>query len=165
MKSPEQAVTIEQLAAKDVEIAEWKERALTVKNSAEELIRKRDAHNNNLVGQRHALEHQLAALRVGQNRLLQSLCWALRQLQGDTGTGDSHWQQFPEYVAAVEVARSLGGDVAHSPPVSVCDHYRHKALQVVIDWDGQDTIELFNEIVKTTGESETLPQALRSAST
>lgn len=101
-----------------------------------------------------------AQLIAATPMLLSSLCWALRQLQGDTGTGDSHWSQFPEYVAAVEVARSLGGDVAHSQPVSVCDHYRHKELQVVIDWDGQNTIELVDEILQATGESESLPTSI-----
>ena len=42
--------------------------------------------------------------------LFAGLHWVLHQLQGDSGTGESYWEQFPQYRAAVAaIAKAEGG--------------------------------------------------------
>jgi hypothetical protein len=42
--------------------------------------------------------------------LLTACKWLVAQLQGDSGTGHSHWEQFPEYRAALAaISKSEGG--------------------------------------------------------
>ncbi len=46
--------------------------------------------------------------------LLKACEWFIRQCQGDCGTGEGHWQQFPEYRAARIAVAAAKGD---PPPV------------------------------------------------
>lgn len=42
--------------------------------------------------------------------LLTACKWLVSQLQGESGAGHSHWEQFPEYRAALEaIAKAEGG--------------------------------------------------------
>lgn len=41
------------------------------------------------------------------NRSKEALAWFIQQFQGDSGTGESHWQQFPEYRAAQATLATL----------------------------------------------------------
>jgi hypothetical protein len=41
--------------------------------------------------------------------LLTACKWLVGQLQGDSGTGHSHWEQFPEYRAALAAIAKLEG--------------------------------------------------------
>lgn len=44
-------------------------------------------------------------------RLAELLAWCVAQFQGESGAGESYWEQFPEYEAAckvVEMARRAG---------------------------------------------------------
>ena len=51
-----------------------------------------------------------ACLIAAAPDLLAACKWMLRQLQGDSGTGRSHWEQFPEYHAALAaIAKAEGG--------------------------------------------------------
>lgn len=42
--------------------------------------------------------------------LLTACQWMIQQLQGESGTGDSYWSQFPEYhLALAAIAKAEGG--------------------------------------------------------
>lgn len=41
-------------------------------------------------------------------KLVDLLGWMVKQLQGDSGTGDDYWSQFPQYVQARELVVDLG---------------------------------------------------------
>lgn len=42
--------------------------------------------------------------------LLSFAQWVMGQLQGDSGTGESYWEQFPEYLAGKDaIAKATGG--------------------------------------------------------
>lgn len=42
--------------------------------------------------------------------LLEAVSWFIDQLQGDSGTGDSYWSEFPEYRAALAAySKATGG--------------------------------------------------------
>lgn len=42
-----------------------------------------------------------------QNRAKDALAWFIQQCLGDSGTGESHWEQFPEYRAAQATLAAL----------------------------------------------------------
>jgi hypothetical protein len=44
-----------------------------------------------------ALARRAIEIKAQRDVLLSSVRWFVRQCQGDSGTGDSHWSQFPEY--------------------------------------------------------------------
>lgn len=53
-----------------------------------------------------AANHKLIAAAP---RLLELLEWALCKFEGESGTGDSYWSQFPEYEEAGLLLRHLKG--------------------------------------------------------
>jgi hypothetical protein len=60
--------------------------------------------------QKEADQQRLADLFVASPQLFDSLCWAIHQLQGDSGTGHTLWQEYPEYMEALKIIERLGGD-------------------------------------------------------
>jgi len=41
------------------------------------------------------------------DEMLEALKWCIHQFQGDSGTGDSHWEDYPEYVKARDLLQAL----------------------------------------------------------
>ena len=52
---------------------------------------------------------ELAKQKELNAALLQGLRWAVGQFQGDSGTGHSYWEEFPEYLAAVHALEKAEG--------------------------------------------------------
>lgn len=51
-----------------------------------------------------------ANLITAAPELLDAVSWCIDQLQGDSGTGDSYWSEFPEYRAALAAySKATGG--------------------------------------------------------
>ena len=48
-----------------------------------------------------------ARLIAAAPEMLEALKWCVHQFQGDSGTGDSHWEDYPEYVKARDLLQAL----------------------------------------------------------
>jgi hypothetical protein len=55
-------------------------------------------------------QQRITNLFINSPQLFDSLCWAIHQLQGDSGTGHTLWQEYPEYMEALKIIERLGGD-------------------------------------------------------
>ncbi len=81
----------------------------TPEDEAESPIQLSQAHTNaltkDLARKREEIESltaELQAVKSERDSLRAALEWAFGQMEGDSGTGASYWEQFPEYVAGVK---------------------------------------------------------------
>ena len=84
-----------------------------------EYIEELEAHARRLERQRDEktriidkLGLELYATQRQRDELLEFSRWAMEQFTGDSGTGESHWEQFPEFRAgraAILIASLKGG--------------------------------------------------------
>ena len=67
-----------------------------------------------IVGRTDEEANELAWMIRAAPELLSSCKWLVGQLQGDSGTGHSHWEQFPEYRAACAAIRQASPNTGHA---------------------------------------------------